>query len=484
MHESTGHGAIAPLSQEMQRADLGDRRLGRRLGLLVDSLSAKPGESFPKSLTPAELEGGYRFFHHPRVTPDSVLQPHYQATAQRAAPHPVVRLVHDSSNVEFTGEVPRRGLGPLRGKGQGFFAHVTLAVGDGEDRVPLGVLALTTWVRVPKARRLKGQKKGQRSKRGGRTDGESLRWSQQAKQSQERLRSGNRVVHVMDREADSYALFHALAQSEFVIRAAHDRVVELPPDLQLRAPDKLRRVIAQAPILLEREVRLSRRRPAKSPRARKIHPLRQSRLARLAIRAQRIRLKRTEYVSPDLPPWIELNVVQVIEVDPPTGTQPVEWILLTNLPIDTPDHVAAVVDHYRARWIIEEFFKALKTGCRIETRQLQDLPALLNMLATFLPVAWQMLFLRTLAQRTPKAPATAALTETQLKILGSIAHLKLPSKPNLRMALLAVARLGGHLAHNGEPGWQTLARGFHDLLLLEIGWHARALDQDRRSDKW
>src|SRR5262249_34052422 len=139
------------------------------------------------------------------------------------------------------------------------------------------------------------------------------------------------------------------------------------------------------------------------------------------------------------------HLVRVSEIDPPPDVEPVEWILFTNLPIDTPEAIADVVDHYRARWLIEEYFKALKTGCSLEERQLESLHALLNALALFVPIAWQMLALRAADRVNPDAPATSILSPRQVCILHALKHLKLPSAPTVRQALLAVARMGGHL---------------------------------------
>jgi hypothetical protein len=128
---------------------------------------------------------------------------------------------------------------------------------------------------------------------------------------------------------------------------------------------------------------------------------------------------------------------------------------------------------YRARWIIEEYFKALKTGCQYERRQLTTSKRLLNALAVLAPVAWRLLLLRHLARHQPERPARDALSPSQVSVLRAVSKTPLPSRPSVRDALLAIARLGSHLRSNGEPGWLVLGRGFHDLLLLERGWSAR-----------
>jgi hypothetical protein len=165
----------------------------------------------------------------------------------------------------------------------------------------------------------------------------------------------------------------------------------------------------------------------------------------------------------------------VLEPEPPADEVPVEWFLLTSLPVATPKQITYVVDCYRARWIIEEYFKALKTGCQYERRQLTTSKRLLNALAVLAPVAWRLLLLRHLSRHEPERPARDALAPSQISVLRAIAKHPLPQKLTVREALLAIARLGGHVRANGDPGWLVLTRGFRDLLLLERGWTARAV---------
>jgi hypothetical protein len=454
----------------MRCADFGDERLSSRLAVLSDALVAAPSVSFPQALCAKQLEGAYRFFDNPRVSPEQILQPHYEATSVRCLEQRLVRVAHDTTDGNY-GRSKRRGLGRLRTKGaQGFYCHLSLAVGPGEAREPLGVRGALTWVRdeAPKP------KAARRSKKGGNPDSEAQRWIAQARETQGRLLDGTQAVHVMDRESDSYALLSQmdLEGMHFVARSAHDRVVVLPPEHRVDRREKLSDVLARATVVAEREVVLSRRVGGELPVQRKIHPPRDRRMARLAISAARVVLRRTEYVSASLPESLGINVVRVVEVDTPTGHTPVQWILLTNLAIDTPEKILAVVDHYRARWTIEEYFKALKSGCLIEERQLEDLHNLLNALATLIPVACQLLRLRHYARHAPDAAATEVLTPTQIKVLRAVDTKPLATRPTARQAMLAVARLGGHLSHNGEPGWQILGRGLQQLRLLERGWQA------------
>jgi hypothetical protein len=137
---------------------------------------------------------------------------------------------------------------------------------------------------------------------------------------------------------------------------------------------------------------------------------------------------------------------------------------------------------YRSRWVIEEYFKALKTGCSIEKRQLESYEALANALALLVPVAWRMLLARSAARTSPNAPAKTAFESTELIVLKHRLKLKTPPK-TVKEALYATAKLGGHLKRNGPPGWGTLGKGMEELLLLCAGWRLATQRPQARCDQ-
>lgn len=450
---------LPSLSDEVLEADFGDVRLTQRAVLLVDSLADRPGESFPKALDETELEGAYRFFGNVKVTPDAILSPHFRQTARRAAAHERVLVVHDTTQFEFGGTVARVGLGRLIRPGQGFFGHFALAVSADGDREPLGLLNVETVFRLDKK---SSKPRDQRPNRG-----ESERWLHSIEGSEAALDGGARAIHVMDREADSYAILSALdqAQRSFVIRSFQDRVLA-------DEESRLRETAKAAKRSFDREVPLSGRPVIDGPKGER-HPARRVRIATLSFAARTIEIPRPKAAKKAASTTLRLNVIYIYERKPPPGEPPVEWFLLTDLPITTPDEIAFAVDCYRARWMIEEYFKALKTGCQYEKRQLESAHSLLNALAILAPVAWRLLLLRHLAHHAPNRPATDALSPEQLEILQAVARRPMRDRPTVKEAMLAIAGLGGHLPRNGDPGWIVLGRGMHDLLVLELGWRAR-----------
>ena len=202
------------------------------------------------------------------------------------------------------------------------------------------------------------------------------------------------------------------------------------------------------------------------------HVARRERMATLAIRATPVMLPKPQHAQHERK-LLPLNVVQVFEPNPPPDSDPIEWTLYTTEPIDTADALVAIVDHYRARWRIEEFNKAIKTGCAFEKRQLGSYDALVRALALLTPIAWRLLALRTLAREAPDRPASDVVDAVQVQVLRFLAKdYKIPPHPTVRDVMLAIADVGGHIRQNGDPGWIVLGRGFEDFVKAEAAWRA------------
>jgi hypothetical protein len=430
---------------EFSAVHLGDARRDARVLRVVRALEDDPSRGFPTAVgTIAEREALYRLLNNAAVTLDSLMRPHVLETAQRARQtQGSVLVAIDKTDFVFTGEADRDGLDRLGKDRHGFSAFVGLAVNL--DRRPLGVLDI---------RSVEGE---------GRSRAEA--WSEVVEASAKHLHELD-PIFIMDREADAFALFAKLldAGRSFVVRAKYDRLIGADG---ATAQVCLREVTARQPVLLTRTVKLSRRTAkGRPPTARKKHPPRDERLATLEIRACRIALPRPPKLrDPVLPDGAFVNVVHVTEADAPPGHDPVDWLLFTNQPIDDEASVASVVDAYRCRWVIEEYFKALKTGCSYEKRQLESKHALLNALGLLAPLAWRLLALRAVAHSDANALASTVLSDDEITVLRKISlDIKLGPRPAATTALLALARLGGHFPQNGRPGWMVIWRGFQKLI--------------------
>jgi hypothetical protein len=223
--------------------------------------------------------------------------------------------------------------------------------------------------------------------------------------------------------ADDYELLEHLITGghRFIVRANHDRVlVKSEPE----SPRKLSEVMATVTCSVKREAKLSKRTDAaRSPKQKAAHPSRGMRKAKLSIGGAKVTFKRpTTHGEVSL----TLNVVRVWEADPPAGEAPIEWLLLTKEPIDSPEDLIRTVDRYRARWTIEEFFKAVKTGCAFPKRQLGDYEGMISAFALFLPIACRILALRSAAHHDADAPATRVLENDELEVLRRLGRQPLP----------------------------------------------------------
>lgn len=445
--------SVRAVVEEMEGAVLGDKRRGARLKRVAERKAQKPGSSVSEAMvTPAEAQAAYQLLNCPDFGGDEILEPHRRQTLERCRQAGGdVLFLHDTTDFSFSGLAEREGLGPLNDGGQGFRGHFCFAVT--RDRLPLGTVGVEHTVRErggqPKPKRDKRQEKPE--------DCESLRWLRMVVATSTAAAGYCKPIHVMDSEADDYALFSLLHEGQhgFVIRAAQDR--------RVAGGGRLFQALDSAEHRLEREVPLSKRAPPKgTPRTKRNQP-REARTARLAVSSQQVTLLRPEANPTELPKEVPVNVVHVREVDAPEGCDPVEWVLLTSEPIASQQDVERVVDAYRARWVIEELFRAIKTGCGFKNSQLESFMALEKWLAILLPVAWQLLLLRSAARKDPDAPATVVFTPDQLTVLGALKDAKLDPNPTVAQALAALARLGGYIRKQKPPGWIILGRALRQV---------------------
>jgi len=448
-----------PVADVLAEADLGDARRSRRLGQLTAALAANPTASLPKAVgSEAAREAAYRLLNNDSVSLEAVLRPHVEDTVERASSIGCIYVVSDTTELRFSGEA-REGLGWLQSDGQGFLAHPSLAVAADGTRLPLGLLHCETIVRSPTQKKRRGTKLSRNA-----PDRESLKWIRGVQASEEALAGRAKAVHLMDREGDIYDLMAKIVAGGFscIIRVGQNRVVLDDDDEAVRLFDALQ----EARVRLTRDVPLSRR--MKSTRQ---HPARAERAAKLSVAARSLTLRRPSSADDSLAPTLEMNFVHVFEASAPEGEKPIDWKLVTTEPIRTTSDLERVVDGYRARWVIEEFFKALKTGCSMERSQLESIDALRNLLGIKLTIAVHLLALRTRARSDKKALALGVLTPLQLEVLRAMSSARLSANPSAVEALDAIATLGGHIKNNGSPGWEVLSRGFEDLMRYCVAWN-------------
>jgi hypothetical protein len=402
----TPHRLVNSLAQtdwtaaELASLALGDARLTRRAQTILAARWAQPQASFYGSFdTWAAAKGAYSLIAQTRadVSLEALLAPHAEATQARMAAEPLVLLPQDTTSLSFTGLLQTSGLGPLgNGTGRGLFLHSLLAYRP--DGVPLGVLDAACWAR-PAA--VSTDPRGRNAK--SLDEKESARWleSFRVAAAAARRMPQTQLVVLADREGDLYELHEAVhlgpPNLHLLIRAQHDRVLE--------CHQKLWPALAAQPVGARRKLAVPRRR-GQSARTAKL----ELRWMQVAIPAPATSAKKS---WPPLCQW----AVHVGEVDAPAGVEPIEWMLLTDLPVHTAAQAWAKVQWYARRWGIEEWHRALKSGCGAEQREFKSAAHLQRALAFDLIVAWRILACVKLGRILPQLPARVLYSEEELTVL-------------------------------------------------------------------
>lgn len=438
---------------EFAFAKLGDRRRNRRLVNVATKLAASPGGTMPQAFPDwAELKAAYRLFDNPRVDYEKVLQPHLERTRRVCREPGEYLIIEDSSNLDFSRHWRTEDLGVIGdGQGRGFELHSALAV-----RVEAWTLEQRPEGRVvglfdQRCRRPcpapKGESRRERLKRPRKSS-----WWAEAFREVGGPPQGCRWIYVADRESDFYEPIQLSQQREidFVIRGCQDR----------RLADeagRLREALAKATVLGQSTVEL---------RSRGGEP---ARTAIIELRSVRVDLDGPWRPGGWQEPLRGVWVVEVQEVHAPEGVQePLHWVLLTSLPCRTLAEARRMVGRYTARWWVEEYHKALKSGAGVEESQLKRGGRLEPLIAVLAVVAVRLLNTKMLARSRPEgSEAKECFGPEALAILERRFGRPRGGWSNQNV-LVATARLGGFLArkHDGMPGWQTIWRGWQRLMWM------------------
>jgi hypothetical protein len=437
---------------EFAFAELGDTRRNKRLVNIATQLAASPGGTLPQAFpTWAELKAAYRFFDSAVVDFGKIVQPHLERTRMACREPGEYLIIEDSSNLDFSHHPRTKDLGVIGdGRGRGFELHSALVVRVETwtlEQRPEGQLVglLHQRCRCPLPAP-KGESRGERLKRPRKSSwwAQGLRWAGQPPR-------GCRWIYIADRESDFYEPMRLCQelQTDFIIRGCQDRCLA-------DEGGRLREALAQAPVLGQSTVEL---------RSRSGVP---ARTAIVELRSVRVDLNGPWRPGGKQEPLRGVWVLEVQEVQAPEGVKELHWVLLTSLPCGTLAAARRVVGRYAARWWVEEYHKALKSGAGVENSQLERAGRLEPLIAVLAVVAVRLLNSKMLARSRPEGTeAKQSLGPEALALLEK--RLGRPKGGwNNCNVLIAIARLGGFLArkHDGMPGWQTIWRGWQRLMWM------------------
>ena len=460
-------------AREVDETAFKDVRLGRRFSQLLRQVGEGMGESIPFACQDwANTKAAYRFFANDRVEECEILSGHFAATRARYdASKGTILLIQDTTEFSYQRAAPHLiGMTKSVNSGQdkrgrlrhhtvcGILMHSSLAVTT--DGLPLGLAAVKFWSR----KKFKGTaalKKKINPTRVPIEKKESIRWLENLRQSIERFGQPERCVHVGDRESDIYELFCLTRDlgAHFLVRTCVDRLAgngghTIAAEMEETSVKGLHHI----------EVRDDDGETTK---------------VALEIKFKRITVlppigKQKRY------PSLDLTVIHASERGAPKGRKPIEWKLITDMPVRSRAEAIEKINWYAMRWKIEAFHKILKSGCKAEASKLRTAERLANLMAIFCILSWRILWLTMLNRIVPEASPKLALTDTEITLLDKLvsdAGNRRCRPETLSFYLTKLARLGGYLARSSDPppGNVVIWRGLSRLTDIELGHEIGAM---------
>jgi hypothetical protein len=452
------------IEQELAASRLPDARLEKRLRDLVRQLANGVGRSIPFACQDwAAAKAAYRFFSNDRVGEEQILAGHFVATRERIAGTEELFLVlHDTTEFSYKredmaavglvskGSVRKDAAGrPVYFTICGINLHSSLAVTL--EGLPLGLTAVKFWSR----KEFKGQKAKRKAHNAPIEEKESIRWLENLRTSTELLAQPHRSVHVGDQESDIFDLFGVAQQlgTHFLVRTRADRLAN-------GGPETVAEAIGQSPRRGLYRIAVRNRKGEESE-------------AVLEIRYRRMRVQTSRGKKKRFPEQV-VTVIEAREQATPLDRDRIDWKLITDLAVNSPEQAVEKVRWYALRWKIEVFHKILKSGCRAEQARLRTAPRLVNLLAVFCILSWRVFWLTMTNRIDPDADPELVFTDLELRILDRLVADKpaAQSRPHLLSRyLIKLARLGGYLARNSDhpPGNETIWRGLTRLVDIQLG---------------
>jgi hypothetical protein len=470
--------------EELATADLGDKRLLKRMELILERFAESPGESIKSTFRSwTEVMGAYRFFDNEKTSVAGVLRPHQDAALERVKEFDRVLVVQDTTELDYSKKKSLKGTGPLSSTGrQGFFAHNQLIVTP--ERLTLGV-----WNTQIYAREEAEHGKASKRKQKPIEEKESYRWVEGYRDACKlaQLTPEVQVIACGDRESDVYEVFEewhrrrAKGQeaAEWLIRCNQNRRIESGAEGGEDEDESIYRTIRDkaeaSPLLGTFTLGVKDQDQYKKVKGNRKKTKRTARTAVMEVRATKVTPRPPHRKGKKLA-RVSFYVVMAKEKDPPKDEDPVDWVLLTSLEVSDYQSALEVVDLYTARWEIEVFHRVLKTGCKVEELQLKKDERTKVAIALYMIVAWRVLYIMMLGRECPDLPCDAFFEEDEWQAFWVIVHNGRPDaltkKPSLGEFVRKVAEFGGFLGRNcdGDPGPKSIWQGLTKVRHFTIAW--------------
>ena len=445
---------------EFQTMDLGDIRLNRRAISIVETLGLAPGRTIPQTFQSwGDTKACYNFFSNDLVSEKKIIAPHIEQTIARMKEYPIVLLPNDTSELDYNSKNAMEGKERITNTKKGLWLHPTIAVTP--ERVMLGIVDVNFW-----QRKLEVNPEGSQQDKVPIEDKESYRWLQSYRRACEIAKDmpGTKLINIADREGDIIELFDEVTKqkksggaADIIVRAQYDRLLAKEKKGE---QNKLRQKLKEAQSLGEIEFYVP---PTEKRGGRKV----KQQLKGLTVSMKPGNKK----VS------VKINVVMAIEEHPPVGEDALMWILITSLPVDTFEDVVKVISYYLCRWEVETFFKVLKSGCKIEERQLQTADRMKALITIFMVLAWRVMFTMMMGRVHGEMSCDVVFDEAEWKSVYKILNRKegLPVKaPSLAEFIVMIVILGWYVNRKSEgpPGVKVIWKGMARMVDFALAWEA------------
>lgn len=457
--------------KEFDSAKLGDTRLNNRLSILADRFAKSPVSPINQACENwAETKAAYRFFKNDNVSYKEITKSHIETTTERCSEFSTVLAIQDTTYFNYTKHSETKGLGILtKNKGKykdnntvGLIMHSTLAVST--EGVPLGIIDQKIYSRAEQSKKKETLTKSEKEKLPI-VEKESYRWLESLKNTHNKFntKSSSNIVTVCDRESDIYDFFCVAKNldSSVLVRANYNRKVNKKSNFSHITGEKLWSLLRSKKCkgVIKIQVPKQKNKP--------------DRVATCEIKFCDYKLTApNNHIDSNIQPKLKMYAIYVYEKECPADIEPIEWMLITNIPITKIEQAFEKIEWYCLRWRIETWHKIIKSGLKVEDCRLSDAERLFRYLAVMSIVAWRIFWITLVARVAPEVSCYLFLSDLEWKILFTKfkKNNEYPKNPPTTMQCVRwIAQLGGFLARkgDGDPGITHIWRGlkkFEDIL--------------------
>ena len=450
--EQFNDGELTWAEKEFITVELGDKRLERRLKIIANEFSKRPEANIPQAMTDwPSIKATYRFFDNKKIDEKKILNSHKESVCNRLNKLDTIFAIQDTSFIDYSSHPCTENLGLTCDNGHhGLIIHPTLLCSV--EGVPLGIIDLQFLHRESIGEKKKRKKKPIEKK-------ESIKWlnSYRATLAISHRYPNKQFINISDRESDIYEYFDEVRKQK--------KTFSYAPDILLRA--KTNRIVDNGNQRLLTQLKSKKEAgkiELKVPRKEK----QKERKATLLIRYDRVTIKAPKNLRSNIENTLGLYAIYLEEINHPKGVEAIKWMLLTSIEINSVLEAIDLIKAYTKRWLIETYFKTLKSGCTIENRQLQAAHRLKSCLAVDAVVAWRILFLTMVSRELPEIEATVLFEKQECDALYSFIKDKpvvCDVVPSLGEVVKQIGKLGGFIGRkrDGKPGVISIWRGMWRL---------------------